>query len=66
MNKLVNLVNGAVDFVTENKEEIYTVALITLNVALCARSYKMGKAGVKLSFGNRLITSRFWYNLGRK
>ena len=66
MNKLVTLVNATTAFGTENKEEIYTAALVLINVALYARSYKLGKSGTELSFGNRLVTSRFWYNMGKR
>jgi hypothetical protein len=65
MNKLVNLVNNAVDFVSDNREPLLNLALVALNVGLCVRSYKLGKAGTKLSFGNKLITNQFFYQMGR-
>jgi len=62
---LTKFANKVVDFVSDNQEMLANATLIALNVAFCVRSYKMGKAGVKLSFGNRLVTSRFWYNMGQ-
>lgn len=63
---LTKFVDKVVAFVENNQEQLATATLIALNVALCVRSYKMGKAGVELSSRNRLVTSRFWYNMGKR
>lgn len=65
MNKLVNFAGKVADFVTDNRESLLNLTLVALNVGLCIRSYKLGKAGTKLSFGNKLITNQFFYQMGR-